>query len=77
MGFLSITKQFDTLDDGLYKIVISSTLTDGKMNCELLIKGKSDKEIFLSTYLPSWLIMNYLVQQLLLFWQNGYKWLTN
>ncbi|WP_440633358.1 DUF4910 domain-containing protein [Candidatus Pelagibacter sp. HIMB1485] len=51
-GFCLSQEQFDTLDDGLYKIVISSTLSDGKMNYgELLIKGKSDKEIFLSTYI--------------------------
>lgn len=51
-GFCLSQEQFDTLDDGLYKIVISSTLSDGKMNYgELFIKGKSDKEIFLSTYI--------------------------
>jgi aminopeptidase-like protein len=51
-GFCLTQEQFDTLEDGIYKVVISSTLFDGKLNYgELLIKGKSDKEIFLSTYI--------------------------
>ena len=51
-GFCLSQEQFDTLENGSYKIVIKSTLFDGELNYgELLIKGKSDKEIFLSTYI--------------------------
>ena len=51
-GFCLSQEQFDTLKDGNYKIVIKSALFDGKLNYgELLIKGKSEKEIFLSTYI--------------------------
>ena len=51
-GFCLSQKQFDTLKNGKYKVVIKSTLFDGELNYgELLIKGKSDKEIFLSTYI--------------------------
>jgi aminopeptidase-like protein len=51
-GFCLSQEQFDTLENGSYKIVIKSILIDGELNYgELLIKGKSDKEIFLSTYI--------------------------
>tara|TARA_B100000768_G_C11278161_1_gene377019 strand:- start:68 stop:1348 length:1281 start_codon:yes stop_codon:yes gene_type:complete len=51
-GFCLSQEQFDTLENGSYKVVIKSTLFDGELNYgELLIKGKSDKEIFLSTYI--------------------------
>ena len=51
-GFCLSQEQFDTLENGNYKVVIKSTLFDGELNYgELLIKGKSDKEIFLSTYI--------------------------
>ena len=51
-GFCLSQEQFDTLESGNYKVVIKSTLFDGELNYgELLIKGKSDKEIFLSTYI--------------------------
>ena len=51
-GFCITQKQFDTLENGDYKVVIESALFDGELNYgELLIKGKSDKEIFLSTYI--------------------------
>ena len=51
-GFCLTKKQFDTLKNGTYKVLIKSTLTDGELNYgELLIKGKKDKEIFLSTYI--------------------------
>jgi len=51
-GFCLTQEQFDTLENGTYKIVINSTLFDGELNYgELLIKGKYDKEIFLSTYI--------------------------
>ena len=51
-GFCLTQEQFDTLEDGTYSVVIDSELFDGVLNYgELLIKGKSDKEIFLSTYI--------------------------
>ena len=51
-GFCITQEQFDSLENGNYKVVIDSTLLDGELNYgELLIKGKSDKEIFLSTYI--------------------------
>tara|TARA_B100000780_G_C21124675_1_gene455957 strand:- start:2361 stop:3647 length:1287 start_codon:yes stop_codon:yes gene_type:complete len=51
-GFCLGQEQFDTLEKGTYEVVIDSTLFDGELNYgELLIKGKSDKEIFLSTYI--------------------------
>ena len=51
-GFCLSQDQFNALENGTYKVVIKSTLFDGELNYgELLIKGKSDKEIFLSTYI--------------------------
>ena len=51
-GFCLTQEQFDTLENGTYKVVINSTLFEGELNYgELLIEGKSDKEIFLSTYI--------------------------
>ncbi len=51
-GFCISQKKFDTLEDGTYKVVIRTSLFNGHLNYgELLIKGKSDKEIFLSTYI--------------------------
>jgi len=51
-GFCLSQDQFNTLENGTYKVVIKSNLFDGELNYgELLIKGKSDKEIFLSTYI--------------------------
>ena len=51
-GFCLTQKQFDSLKEGLYFVVINSRLFDGVLNYgELLIKGKSEKEIFLSTYI--------------------------
>ena len=51
-GFCLSQDQFNTLENGTYKVVIKSTLFDGELNYgELLIEGKSDKEIFLSTYI--------------------------
>lgn len=50
-GFCLTQDQFDTLDDGIYEVVINSNLFDGELNYgELLIKGMSKKEIFLSSY---------------------------
>tara|TARA_A100000164_G_scaffold325364_1_gene310402 strand:- start:616 stop:1896 length:1281 start_codon:yes stop_codon:yes gene_type:complete len=51
-GFCISQEQFETLENGTYKVVIDSNLFKGKLNYgELLIKGKNDKEIFLSTYI--------------------------
>ena len=51
-GFCLSQEQLDSLENGTYKVVIESSLFDGELNYgELLIKGKSDKEIFLSTYI--------------------------
>ena len=51
-GFCLSQDQFNTLGNGTYKVVIKASLFDGELNYgELLIKGKSDKEIFLSTYI--------------------------
>ena len=51
-GFCLTQKQFDALENGTYKVSIKSKLFDGKLNYgEIKIKGKSDKEIFLSTYI--------------------------
>ena len=51
-GFCLTHKEFEVLENGTYKVVIDSTLFNGELNYgELLIKGKSDKEIFLSSYL--------------------------
>ena len=51
-GFCLAQEKFDTLEEGIYKVVIVSNLFYGKLNYgELFIKGKSDKEIFLSTYI--------------------------
>jgi len=51
-GFCLSQEQLDTLENGTYKVVIESALFDGELNYgELLIKGKSNKEIFLSTYI--------------------------
>jgi aminopeptidase-like protein len=51
-GFCLSQDQYDTLENGTYKVLIKSKLFNGELNFgELLIKGKSDKEIFLSTYI--------------------------
>ena len=51
-GFCLTQEQFDDLKNGTYKVVVDTSLFDGELNYgELLIKGKSDKEIFLSTYI--------------------------
>ena len=51
-GFCLTKEQYDILEPGIYKIVIKSSLLKGELNYgELLIKGKSKKEIFLSTYI--------------------------
>lgn len=51
-GFCLSQEKFNTLERGTYKVVIKSRLFKGELNYgELLIKGKSEKEIFLSTYI--------------------------
>lgn len=50
-GFCLTYNQFKKLDKGNYKVVIKSKLFKGELNYgELLLNGKSKKEIFLSTY---------------------------
>lgn len=51
-GFCLTHDQLNTLENGNYEVVIDTTLFDGQMDYgELIIEGKSDKEIFLSTYI--------------------------
>lgn len=51
-GFCLTQNQLDNLEDGIYKIIIKSKLFKGSLNYgEILIKGKSSKEIFLSSYI--------------------------
>ncbi len=51
-GFCLSHNQLKELENGIYEVVINSSLSDGEMNYgELLIKGNSNKEIFLSTYI--------------------------
>ena len=50
-GFCISDKQLKKLKKGMYKVVIDTKLFNGVLNYgELKIKGKSKKEIFLSTY---------------------------
>ena len=52
MGFCLTDLERKRLKEGTYKVFIDSKLFDGVLNYgELLIKGKSYKEIFLSTYI--------------------------
>jgi aminopeptidase-like protein len=51
-GFCMTQNQRNSLQDGTYEIYIDSDLKDGSLSYgEVLIKGKSSKEIFLSTYI--------------------------
>jgi aminopeptidase-like protein len=51
-GFCLTQEQLDSLIDGEYEVYIDSELFYGELNYgEVLIKGESDKEIFLSTYI--------------------------
>ena len=51
-GFCLTHEQFESLVEGEYEVYVDSELFLGELNYgELLIKGKSDKEIFLSTYI--------------------------
>jgi len=50
-GICMSQNTLDSLEDGLYKIVIDCTLSSGFLTYgEVVVKGNSDKEIFLSTY---------------------------
>ncbi len=51
-GFCLSQNLYDTLGKGNYKVVIKSSLFKGELNYgEMFIKGKSDKEILLSSYI--------------------------
>jgi len=51
-GFCLTDQQRQTLKDGLYHVVINSSLIPGVLNyAELLIPGQSEQEVFLSTYI--------------------------
>jgi len=51
-GFCLTQHQRDSLEDGEYEVFIDSELFDGSLTYgELLIKGETDKEIFISTYI--------------------------
>jgi aminopeptidase-like protein len=51
-GFCLTQQQRDSLEDGEYEVFIDSELFNGSLTYgELLIKGKTDKEIFISTCL--------------------------
>ena len=50
-GFCITQKQRDNLKEGNYKVFIDSELKDGSLSYgELIIPGKSEKEVFISTY---------------------------
>ncbi len=51
-GFCLSEDQFKTLKNGMYEIKIDSTLEPGNLTyADLIIKGKSKKEILISTYI--------------------------
>ena len=51
-GFCISHNDFKSLEEGEYKIKIDTELIDGELNYgEVIIPGKSNKEIFLSTYI--------------------------
>lgn len=51
-GFCLSQKQYDQLEDGEYYVKIDAVHFDGVLNyAELIIPGKSEKEVFLSTYI--------------------------
>ena len=51
-GFCLTDQQRQSLEDGLYHVVINSSLKPGVLNyAELLIPGQSEQEVFLSTYI--------------------------
>ena len=51
-GFCITQKQKESLVDGKYEVVINSKIFSGNLNYgEIVVPGKSDKEVFLSTYI--------------------------
>ena len=51
-GFCMSKKQRDSLEDGIYHMVIDSELKDGSLTYgEVIIPGSCEQEIFLSTYI--------------------------
>jgi aminopeptidase-like protein len=51
-GFCITQKQKESLVDGDYEVVINSKFFSGNLNYgEIILPGKSDKEVFLSTYI--------------------------
>jgi len=51
-GFCLSQDELNSLEDGEYKIKIDSKLFDGELNYgEIIIPGKSQREVFLSTYI--------------------------
>ncbi len=51
-GFCISKNQFDSLDQGTYKVLIDTNLFDGELNYgEIIIPGKTSREVFLSTYI--------------------------
>jgi len=51
-GICMSKNQLDTLEDGVYKVVIDASLSQGFLTYgEVIVKGASDEEILLSTYI--------------------------
>lgn len=51
-GFCLTQKEYDALEEGTYKVVIKSTIKPGFLRYgQTILKGKTDNEILLSTYL--------------------------
>jgi aminopeptidase-like protein len=50
-GFCLTHDQFNSMEDGIYEVCVDTKLFNGVLNfAELFIQGKSEKEVFLSTY---------------------------
>lgn len=50
-GFCIAHEELEALEEGTYKVVVDTTLSSGTLNYgELVIKGSSNREILLSTY---------------------------
>ena len=50
-GFCISETERQTLEDGIYEVVVDTQLFDGELNFgELILKGECEEEIFLSTY---------------------------
>ncbi len=51
-GFCISHNDRQSLEDGIYEIVVDSKLSDGQLNYgEVILSGNSEKEVFLSTYI--------------------------